>query len=287
MKTSLQRLICLMCVITPIIATAQTNIKTAFDAIINCPQVQITESHTLDKNPSTQAKTGQSHIYRFVLPADKINLIKNVVSAINKDSQMAYSINSGKSVNNDAKIYLATGDGNDQGVYINEPDNEYIYALFLAPKSEDSESIYRYAYGINYLEADGVITGKLIITYAMTLQHRQELNKSRNLRMLQDLSTTTLPAISTTTLPSTSTAQKSWLESMISYLQSMSHGSSLTRTALATKAYRLIQDIKKYPEVTETDKDTVREILKDMISNKKYSETVLNNILNQCLTNLK
>lgn len=277
MKTSLQRLISLMCVITPIIATAQTNIKSAFDAIINCPEAQITESHNLDKNPSTQVKTSQSDVYRFTLPADKINLVKNAVSAINKDSKMAYSINSGKSVKKDAQIYIATGDGNDEGVYINEPGNEYIYALFLAPKSEDSEGIYRYAYGMNYREADGVISGKLIVTYAMTLQHRQELRKARNHKILNNYSLTTLP----------SSNQKTWLEMMMTYFQNMSQGSTQTRIALASKAYKLIQDIEKYPEVTDADKNTVREILKGMISDKKYSETILNKILNQCLTNIK
>lgn len=277
MKTSLKRLISLMCVITPIIATAQNNIKSAFDAIINCPEAQITESHNLDKNPSTQVKIGQSDVYRFTLPADKINLVKNVVSAINKDSKMAYSINSGKSVKKDAQIHIAIGDGNDEGVYINEPDNEYIYALFLAPKSEDPEGIYRYAYGMNYREADGVISGKLIVTYAMTLQHRQELRKARNHQILNNYSLTTLP----------SSNQKTWLEMMMTYFQSMSQGSTQTRIALATKAYNLIQDIEKYPEVTDADKNTVREILKGMISDKKYSETILNKILNQCLTNIK
>lgn len=74
---------------------------------------------------------------------------------------------------------------------------------------------------------------------------------------------------------------------MMTYFQNMSQGSTQTRIALASKAYKLIQDIEKYPEVTDADKNTVREILKGMISDKKYSETILNKILNQCLTNIK
>lgn len=76
----------------------------------------------------------------------------------------------------------------------------------------------------------------------------------------------------------------------MSYLQTMTSANSQTRIALASKAYMLIRDASQYPDysdVSKSDKDTVREILKGMISDKKYSETVLNELLNQCLVNLK
>ncbi len=86
MKTSLLRLLGLMLAVIPITAAAQNNIKSAFDAIIKCPDAKIIESHTLAKDPSTGSKTGQSDIYRFVLPADKAYLIEQVVSAFDKDA---------------------------------------------------------------------------------------------------------------------------------------------------------------------------------------------------------
>lgn len=90
MKTSLFRLLAILLALMPIGVVAQTNIQSAFDAIIKCPDAQITERHTLDKDPVTLVKTGQADIYRFVLPAGKAKLIKNVVSAFEKDSQTAY-----------------------------------------------------------------------------------------------------------------------------------------------------------------------------------------------------
>lgn len=57
MKTSLLRLLGLMLAVIPITAAAQNNIKSAFDAIIKCPDAKIIESHTLAKDPSTGSKT--------------------------------------------------------------------------------------------------------------------------------------------------------------------------------------------------------------------------------------
>ena len=100
MKTSLFRLLAILLALMPIGVVAQTNIQSAFDAIIKCPDAQITERHTLDKDPVTLMKTGQADIYRFVLPAGKAKLIKNVVSAFEKDSQTAYSYSRGKATKN-------------------------------------------------------------------------------------------------------------------------------------------------------------------------------------------
>lgn len=281
METSIIRLISLMFAVIPMMAVAQNNIKSAFDAIIKCPEAKITESHTLEKDPSSGIKTGQSDVYRFVLPASEAKLLENVVTAFDRDADMAYSINRGKSVNTESGIVLTVGDGGSDGVYINDSDCEYIYSLFLAPLSEDPNGIFRYAYGMNCKEENGKLIGKLVVTYATTLKHRQQAEQQRQYSMFRNLSNGVY------VMQSDNSAQQTWFDMLMSYFQSMTSANSQTRIALASKAYKVIRDTSKYPEVTESDKDAVREILRGMISEKKYSETVLNKLLNQCLTTLK
>lgn len=280
MNTYLSRPISLLLAVIPMLAAAQTNIKSAFDALIKCPDVQITESHSLEKEPGTNTKTGQSDIYNFTLPAKRIKLIENITSAFNKDSEMAYSINSGNTTNTEnAIIKLAIGDGSGEGVYINEPECNYIYSLFLPPRSEDPNGIYRYAYGINYKQEGGNIIGKLVVTYATTLKYRQQTQQNKQLDMLQNISNGTIIV---------SPQQQTWFDLLMSYFQGMtSSNSSKVRIPLATKAYNVIKDTHKYPEVTENDKNTVREILKGMIADRHYSEPMLNTLLNQCLVGIE
>lgn len=279
MKTTIIRILGLMLVAMPMMAVAQNNIKSAFDAIIKCPEAQITEAHTLDKDPYTGKKTGQSDVYHFILPSSKAHLLEKVVSAFNKDAGMAYSVNRGKAFNSEEKkINLVIGNGED-GVQITSPDYEYIYSLFLAPLAEDADGIYRYAYGMNYKKETGELMGKLVITYATTLKYRQQMALQRQYEISETLMSRAHGIPGNT--------QETWFDMLMSYFQSMTSANSQTRIALASKAYKVIRDTSKYPEVTETDKDAIREILKGMISDKKYSETVLNKLLNQCLAGIK
>jgi len=270
-----------MLAVIPMTVAAQSNIQKAFEAIIKCSDAQITESHTLDKDPATGVKTGQSDVYRFVLPASKTNLLENVVSAFDKDSEMAYSVNKGKTVNTESDIVLTVGNGDNGGVYINSPDCEYIYSLFLAPLSEDPNGIYRYAYGMNCKEEGDKLIGKLVITYATTLKYRQQKAQQRQYDMIRNLSNGAY------VISGNNSSQQSWFDMLMSYFQSMTQANTQTRIALASKAFKTIRDTSKYPEVTDADKDAVREILKGMISDKKYSESVLNKLLTQCLVELK
>lgn len=282
MKPSFIRLFSLlMLAALPMVATAQNNIKAAFDAIIKCPEAQITENHTLEKDPESKSKIGQSDIYSFVLPANKIKLIRNVISAFDKDSDMAYSLNRGKARSSDRQISLAIGDASGSGVYINEVGHDYVYGLFLAATSEDPEGKFRYAYGISYMEYDGSIVGKLIVTYATTLKYRQEAEQQRQYDVLRSFSSGTY------TFSDNNSSQQSWFDILMSYFQSMTQANTQTRISLASKAFKVIRDTSKYPEVSSADKEAVREILKGMIADKKYSESVLNKLLTQCLRELK
>lgn len=280
MKTTLLRLSSLVIAIIPLATAAQTNIKAAFDAIIKCPEARITESHTFDKDPSTNVKTGQSDVYRFVLPANKIKLVENVITAFDKDSRLAYSINRGTTVNTESDVNLAIGDGS-SSVTVTDPGCDYLYSLYLPSQSEDPEGKYRYAYGINWKEKNGNVAGKLIVTYATTLKHRQQVERNRQFEVLRMYSN------GSDVVPSIDSQQQTWFETLMSYFQSMSWENSKTRIALATKAYKVICDVSKYPEVTSTDKATIREILEGMISDDKYSETILNRLLRQCLFSIK
>lgn len=280
MKRTTLRIVSLMSLIVPMFATAQNNIMPAFDAIIKCKDAQIVESHSLEKDPKNHTKTSQYDTYRFVLPADKMNLVRNAVSAIEKDADKAYSLCSGKTTAGDDDIFLAVGDGSGDGIQVTQPDSRFIYAAFLAPHSEDSQGIYRYAYGMNYKEEDGNIVGKLVVTYAMTLQHRQHLHMQQQQEYYRSIT-------GGSPFPFSSVIeQPTWFDTMMSYFQSMPSANPQTRIALASKAYKMIQEMPDY-DVTASDKDTIREILKGMLSDKMYSETVLNNLLNQCLVEIK
>ncbi|MDE5794888.1 MAG: hypothetical protein K2I08_09225 [Muribaculaceae bacterium] len=280
MKTSVTRLLCLILSAMPVLASAQSNIQSAFNALIKSPDAQITESHVLEKDPDTDKKTSQCDVYNFVLPADQFKLIKNIVNAIDKDSKHAYGLYSGRVTSTDQDIILAVGDGNgNNNVSLTDLGGDYSYAAFLAPKSEDPEGIYRYAYGISYKQSkknDNII-GKLVVTYATTLKYRQQVaveKQQSQWKMLNKMNKELQE-------------EDSWFDMLMSYFQSMSDATSKTRIALATKAFKVIRDSSKYPEVTIADKVAIREILKVMVSDNKYSESVLNKLLNQCLAELK
>lgn len=286
MKRTFIYLSCLFIALMPLGADAQSNIRSAFDAIIKCKDAIVTESHTLEKDPDTGMKAGQSDIYHFVLPDSKMKLVGNLLSAFDKDRDKAYSFNQGQAGRNDTRLLVAVGDDSSNGVYVNEPESNYVYALFLPSQKEDPSGNHRYAYVLNYRQKNGKVTGKLAITYATTLKYRQQLESNRQYTVFNNTSNGGNIAI-LPSLPDINTSRQSWFDVLMSCFQGMTSDNSQTRIALATKAYKVIRDTSKYTDVTDADKNTVREILKGMISDKKYSETVLNKLLHQCLSGIK
>lgn len=283
MKKTVFRLMCLFLAAMPMAATAQTNIAKAFDAIIKCKDAKIEASHIMEKDPETFVKSGQSDVYRFTLPAKKISMIDDVLKAFDKDGGVAYSLNSGSTAGTDRRIVLAVGDGSGSGVEVTWQDHDYIYALFLPPKSEDATGNYRYAYAMTYAERGDSLTGQLAVTYATTLKYRQQKEADRQWKVLSGFSNDN----ATVFVTDDNDTQQDWFSIFMSYIQPMTQANSQTRIALATKVYRHIRDIKQYPEVTVQDKDAAREILKTMISEKKYSDQVLNKLLQQCISAIK
>lgn len=282
MKTTVTRLVCLIIAIAPLSGMAQSHIKSAFEAIIKCPEAQISETHSLDKDPDTNIKSGQCDIYNFVLPADKMKLINNVFSAFEKDNSAAYGCYRGKKTKHDPVKSIAIGDGSGNGVRINDDDTEYAYSLFLAPKPENSNGLrkYRYAYAMNFKESGGKIKGKLVITYATTLKYRQLMAEEKQLKIARTFN-------NGVNVVSGNALQQTWFDILMSYLQTLSSAKEQTRIALATKAYKHVSNMAKYPEVTDADKTAAREILKALIADPEYSETVLNKLLQQCLNSIK
>lgn len=265
----------------PMLAAAQSNIQSAFEAIIKCPQAQIRERHSLDRDPSTRVKTGQYDIYNFTLPANKAKLVEKAVEAFNKDAEMAYGFNRGRSTEDESASILAVGNSDTGGVQITNPGYDYIYSMYLAPREEDPKGIYRYAYGMNFKEKDDEIVGCLVVTYATTLAYRQKMAEQQRYERLQIMSNGYNSAFGN------DSSSDDWFDTVMQYLQSMSSSSPQARISLATKTYKTIRDISKYPEVAESDKDAVREALKALISDKDYDDPVLLSLLNKCLNEVK
>lgn len=296
MKTVIFKIMSLLLAAVPMTAMAQTNIQNAFDAIIKCKDADITNNHTIEKDPQTNVKKAQSYIYNFVLPNNKLNLIKDVEKAFDKDAPKCYGFYSGKAKKNESAIRIAVGDGS-KDVLINDPNTQYVYATFLAPQSEDNEGIYRYAYAMNYREDGGKLIGKLVITYATTLKHRQQVNKTATARKTAATARrtktntkkyrTSKGSVVTVYTPDNDQEQPSWLDMVMSNLQSIPDAQPQTRIALAKNAYKVIRDKRKYPEVSGEDRKIVKEILVQMLNDKRYSETILRTILKQSLDCLR
>lgn len=287
MKTTVLKIMCLFAFFTPKTALSQTNINTAFDAIIKFPKAEITEKHVFNKDRETNLKIGQDDIYKFVIPADKFDLIKNVLMAFDKDMASAYVVKKGKNTSNESQVQLYSGESSSDVISvisIDDPGTNYIYELFAPSKSEDPDGNYRYAYGFNYKEDNGRIIGKIVINYATTSEYRlqvqQEAEREKNIKWLADMG-------EIRSMQSESATQQSWFERVMACVGGMAEASPKTRIALATKVFSLVKEINQYPEVTTSDKDAIREILKAMVSDSRYSESVLNKLLNQCLVELK
>ena len=122
--------------------------------------------------------------------------------------------------------------------------------------------------------------GKLVVTYATTLKYRQELAQKQQYNVLRNLSNGTY-------VINGNTDQQLWFDDVMGYLQAMDSANSKRRITYARNAYKVIRNVSKYSDVTEGDKEAIRVILKAMIADKKYSETVLNRLLQQCLAGIQ
>lgn len=270
MKTRIISILCLFAVAIPLHSIAQTNVRKAFEKLLGSSDVVYTESHSMEKDPQTRVKESQEDIYNFTLPTSKINLVDNILKAFQADEAMAYNTSNGKTGPGDPIVSLAVGNGN-KGTAITCDGRNYVYSCFLAPEKEDPFGIHRYAYGMNWEEKDGKITGTLLVTYATTLKHRQSNNPRISYRIVNG-----------NIVPEESI--DSWFEKFMGYVQAMATENIKARQALASKIY---EHTKSSSHISKEDKNTAREILKGMISDKKYDDPIISQLLNASLINIK
>ena len=162
----------------PSVLLAQQNIQKAFDALLNENIVEIKTQHTLERDPETGKKKAQMDIYDFeVANPTGISRIKDIQRAFDKDKETAYELRSGDHAGNNYPT-LAVGDGRSQAVAVGRiKGSNYIYALFL--DKDDPEKIYRYAYALEWVEKDKKTQVRLAVTYATTLQYRNNKRQTR------------------------------------------------------------------------------------------------------------
>ncbi len=278
MKRIAIRLICILAAIAPITASAQSNIMTAFDAIINCKEAEISDYHFSMKDPKTKLKSGQDDIYNFVIPANKKNLIKNVLEAFAKDENISYVIKKGKNTGKQNLISLHSEEASG-GIPIDEPAYSYIYELFAPSKAEDPKGIHRYAYGFNYKEEDGVIKGKIVINYATTIEYRQQAQRQQQLNWMTELDKANKKV-------NNDDSEQSWFEQVMACINGLKDANEKTRIALATRAYKLIGNMEDY-DVSPQDKNTIKRMFEITLSNPAYRDPILYELLKQCQEGIK
>ncbi|MFG6425646.1 MAG: hypothetical protein K1W14_04545 [Muribaculaceae bacterium] len=285
MKLPLLKLICAWMAFVTCTATAQTNIKKAFDAIID--NSIVTENHSLEMDPSTGEKVSQMDYYEFKMPADKFGIIKNAVGAFDKDKHLCFGLFSGNDRQPSSPWSLAVGDGQ-RSVNILTYGGEYIYALFSAPKEEDPNGIYRYAHGLSYRQKNDSIYGILATTYALTLKARQDINEKKKLKKSFQLSEDVLKSFNNKDFNlndlSALMKQDSWFDTLMTYIQGLESETIATQRSLATKIYKHTANIKSAKDVTEQDRTTAIRILSDLINTPL--DSVVKNLLSSALQNL-
>lgn len=161
---------------------AQQNIEKAFEALQKQKKVKISAQHSLEKDPETGKKEAQSDVYDFTLPPTPIwrRFVTDIEDAIHKDSEAAYSLNSGENNGETNYVQLVVGDGNSKTVAIGKiPGSKYIYACFL--DKNDPEKKHRYAYAIEWVEQDDQIVGRYAVTYGTTQKYRQKTGQIRSI----------------------------------------------------------------------------------------------------------
>lgn len=289
------RILYLCLTLLPLQSLAQSNITKAFDKLINNSSVTVKENHSLEKDTDTGKKKSQYDLYRFTMPKNKMNLVKDIEKAFRQDTDKAYSISSGTRDQADNPIYLAIGDGNGTGAILaDRVGASFIFSCFLDP--DDANGYYRYAYAMDWLESDDQISGTLIMTYSTTLKYRQQKAIGYDMQTFTQSKRPSDDNFSATAsffgdpvfFALTSQFTQSWFSQFMTYVSSMETADRSTRQALASYIFEITKNTSQYPEVNAQDKNAAREILQSMIIDKRYSaDSVLHSLLSNCLKNLE
>lgn len=159
------------------LATAQENVKRAFDKFINSKKVEVVKSFSEERDikQPNRPLISKADVYTFTLKAKDQKLIQEVLAAFEKDrdNENVYQVLNhigGRGIPTNGRELLV-GRNRKNSVYIgmNEMDNWQLMCL-LDPT--DETRTHRYAYAIEWNEhpensiAD-VIKGKLVVTYSV------------------------------------------------------------------------------------------------------------------------
>ena len=264
MKKLMKCVLPVVILMTCVAAQGQTNVKKAFEALLDSPDVKYTETHSMSKDPNTGQKESQIDTYDFKLPASKVALVNNIVKAFKADEKEAYTYSSGDKGKHSITINLAVGDGKSEGYAINPDDQSYVYACYLAPKDEDPTGNYRYAYGMKWKEEKGEIEGSLVVTYATTLNYRQTEGAIIIHSPKQD-----------------------WFSNFTSLVIGLQRTSGLSRQSVSSKIFKAAQESQTSKDVTAEEKEAAREVLKSLLSDTKKYDEITMRLLNQALVSIK
>lgn len=158
-------------------ATAQENVKRAFDKFISSKKVSVTKTISLERDVSNESLpfVSKSEVYSFTIKKKDRKLIDEVLAAFEKDRDNAnvYSIlthNGGHGIPTNGRELLV-GTDRQNSVYIGMNDVESWQLLCLIDPDDASRS-HRYAYAIEWNDdpkqvlLSGKIRGKLVVTYS-------------------------------------------------------------------------------------------------------------------------
>jgi len=272
MKTIVIKIIGIVLVMLPAMATAQTNIESAFDKFLGNSDVSYTERHHLTKDSESGLKISQYDVYTYSMPAGSKGLINDLQRAFKQDIPKAYSVESGVMSSQNMVPALALGDNaGSVSVCENKEGFNFQYALFMAPKDEDPYNKFRYAYCISWINEKDIIRGQIMIVYGTTLQYRQKMDEQRMKEFLEE---SKLKA-----------NEDSWFKTFMTYVQGMTTEDVSTCRALATCLYEHCSEFDKDFDPKQ-DKETAREVLKTMISDDSYSDSIVRQLLTSALNNL-
>ena len=277
MRHFLFSLLCLA-LIAPASAIAQTNVKKAFDKLIESKYAEISESHKRENDPQTGEMESMADIYNFTIPADKKDLIKGIEKAFKQDSEKAYGYYSGiKAKKGDVSV--ASGPNSSVEI-VNRHNSDYTSALCIDMKKPDHN--YRYAYGLSYYRDGRNISGRLVVTYATTLKYRQNTNS-------YSYSNSNNNSVTIRTNHRQNHNSK-WFDQFMSKVTGLEFienegGSSAMVLPLVKDIYTISENCDS--KVTAREREMAVSILTDKLSHKSYKSTTVQKLLKASIDNIK
>ena len=234
-----------MLMLLPSAVPAQQQIQQAFDALRNSNIKEISSRHSVETDPDLGTMEGLEDTYDFELTDNRDKRpIDNIRKAFELDEAHAYSVSTGSNGNSEDFVSLAVGDSNKGGVAIGLiKDSKWIYACFLDPN--DTLRQHRYAYALEWAENGNKIRGRIVKTYATTLNFRQSKKQSRTITVNGNNFAFGSFFSDADTKPS-----ETWLSEFNTYKNLfLKNPDGTAANSYATQIYRLCKDAKSLEDV--------------------------------------